>query len=62
MKVGDLIRIRYDDDYWLGHGIVLETAASGKQAKVRWFDVWDRTDDGIEWEQTSALEVISESG
>ena len=62
MKVGDLIRIRYDDDYWLGHGIVLETAASGKQAKVRWFDVWDRTDDGIEWEQTSALEGISESG
>ena len=60
MKVGDLIRIRHDDDYWLGHGIVLETAASGKQAKVRWFDVWDRTDDGIEWEQTSALEVISE--
>ena len=47
MKVGDLIRIRNDDDYWLGHGIVLETAAAGKQAKVRWFDVWDRTDDGI---------------
>ena len=61
MKVGDLIRIRYDDDHWLGHGIVLETAASGKQAKVRWFDVWDRTDDNIEWEQTSALEIISES-
>jgi len=60
MKVGDLIRIRHDDDYWLGYGVVLETAAAGKQAKVRWFDVWDRTDDGIEWEQTSALEIISE--
>ena len=62
MKVGDLIRIRHDDDYWLGYGVVLETAASGKQARVRWFDGWDRTDDGIEWEQTTALEVISEAG
>lgn len=60
MKVGDLVRIRNDDDYWLGHGIVLETAAAGKQAKVRWFDAWKREDDGIEWEQASALEVISE--
>ena len=61
MKVGDLIRIRHDDDYWLGYGIVLDIAAAGKQAKVRWFDVWKREDDGIEWEQTTALEVISES-
>ena len=61
MKVGDLIRIRHDDDYWLGYGIVLETAAAGKQTKIKWFDVWERTDDGIEWEQASALEVISES-
>ena len=60
MKVGDLIKIRHDDDYWLGYGIVLDIAAAGKQAKVRWFDVWKREDDGIEWEQTSALEVISE--
>lgn len=62
MKVGDLIKIRYDDDYWLGYGVVLAVRAAGKQAKVRWFDVWDRTDDGIEWEQTSALEIISEGG
>ena len=61
MKEGDLIRIRHDDDYWLGYGIVLDIAAAGKQAKVRWFDVWKREDDGIEWEQTTALEVISES-
>jgi hypothetical protein len=61
MKVGDLIKIRHDDDYWLGYGIVLDIAAAGKQAKVRWFDVWKREDDGIEWEQTTALEVISES-
>ena len=62
MKVGDLIRIKNDESYWLGHGIVLETAAAGKQARVRWFDVWKREEDGIEWEHTSALEVISESG
>ena len=61
MKAGDLIRIRNDNDYWLGYGIVLDIAAAGKQAKVRWFDVWKREDDGIEWEQTSALEVVSES-
>ena len=61
MKVGDLIRIKHDETYWLGHGIVLQIRAAGKQAKVKWFDVWERTDDGIEWEQTSALEIISES-
>jgi|TARA_B100000085_G_C18536501_1_gene510230 hypothetical protein len=58
MKVGDLVRIRHDTTHWLGHGVVLEIRAAGKQAKIRWFDAWD--EDQIEWEQASALEVISE--
>ena len=59
MKVGDLIRFKGDDWHWLGHGVVLEVRASGKQAKIRWFDDWDEDND-IDWEQTSALEIISE--
>ena len=46
MKAGDLIKIRHDDDYWLGYGVVLETAAAGQQAKVMWFDKWKREDVG----------------
>ena len=59
MKVGDLIRFKGDDWHWLGHGVVLEARASGKQAKIRWFDDCDEDND-IDWEQTSALEIISE--
>ena len=59
MKVGDLVRFKGDDWHWLGHGVVLEVRASGKQAKIRWFDDWDEDND-IDWEQTSALEIISE--
>tara|TARA_B100000212_G_scaffold247382_1_gene188975 strand:- start:1429 stop:1611 length:183 start_codon:yes stop_codon:yes gene_type:complete len=59
MKVGDLVRFKGDDWHWLGHGIILEVRASGKQAMIRWFDDWD--DEDIDWEQTSVLEIISES-
>ncbi len=59
MKVGDLVKIRGDDWHWLGHGVVLAVRCSSKQAMIRWFDDWD--EDEIEWEQTSALEIISES-
>ncbi len=62
MKVGDLIRIRHDDSYWLGHGIVLAVRCSGRQAKIRWFDDWNEDEVEVEWEQTSALEIISEGG
>ena len=58
MKVGDLVRIRDDAFYWLGYGIVLAVRCSGRQAKIRWFDDWN--EDEIEWEQTTALEIISE--
>ena len=33
MKVGDLIRIKHDETYWLGHGIVLEIAAAGNRLR-----------------------------
>ena len=59
MKVGDLVRFKGDDWHWLGHGIILEDRASGEQAMVRGFDDWD--DEDIDWEQTSVLEIISES-
>jgi len=58
MKVGNLVRFRDDAFYWLGYGIVLETRASGKQAKIKWFDDWDEEE--VDWEQTGALEIISE--
>ena len=61
MKVGDLVRIRYDEQLWLGHGIILELRGDDKKyfyAKVRWFDQWDEQE--FEWEVISALEVISE--
>ena len=60
MKVGDLVRFKGDAWHWLGHGVVLEVRASGKQAKIMWFDDWDEDDD-IDWEQTGALEILSES-
>ena len=59
MRVGDLVRFRGDDWHWLGHGLVLAVRASGKQAMIKWFDDWDEDDD-IDWEQTGALEIISE--
>ena len=59
MKVGDLIRFNGDAFHWLGYGGALDLRASGKQAKIRWFDDWDLEE--IEWEQTGALEVLSES-
>ena len=59
MKVGDLIKFRHDSYGLFGHGVVLEIAPLGGQAKVRWFDDWD--DEEIAWETTSLLEVISES-
>jgi len=61
MKVGDLVRIRHDENLWLGHGIVLELRGDEQPyyAKVRWFDQWDEQE--FEWEVISALEVISES-
>ena len=59
MKVGDLVRFKGDCWHWLGHGLVLAVRCSGKQAMIRWFDDWD--EDEIEWEQTSALEILSES-
>ena len=62
MKVGDLVRIRHDDNYWLGHGIVLAVRCSSKQAMIRWFDDWNEDEVEVEWEQTSALEIISEGG
>ncbi len=62
MKIGDLVMFRHDYVYWLGHGVILQIRSAGKQAKVRWFDTWERTDDGVEWEQTSALEIVSEGG
>ena len=61
MKVGDLVRFKGDDWYWLGHGLVLAVRCSGKQAMIKWFDDWDEDDD-IDWEQTGALEVLSEGG
>ena len=60
MKVGDLVRFKGDCWHWLGHGLVLAVRCSGKQAMIRWFDDWDGDDD-IDWEQTGALEIISES-
>ncbi len=60
MKVGDLVTFKGDDWRWLGHGVVLGVRASGKQAKIRWFDDWDEDDD-IDWQQTGALEILSES-
>ena len=59
MKVGDLVRFKGDCWHWLGHGLVLAVRCSGKQAMIRWFDDWDEDND-IDWEQTSALEIISE--
>ena len=59
MKVGDLVRIRHDTAHWLGHGLVLAVRCSGKQAMIKWFDDWEEDDD-IDWEQTGALEIMSE--
>ena len=59
MKVGDLVRFKGDDWHWLGHGVVLDLRTSGRYAKIRWFDDWEEDDD-VEWEQTGALEVLSE--
>ena len=60
MKVGNLVRIKHDTAHWLGHGIVFAIRCSGRQAKIRWFDDWDEDEVEVEWEQTSALEIISE--
>ena len=60
MKIGDLVKFQGDCYLWLGHGIVLAVRCSGRQAMIRWFDDWDEDDD-IDWEQTGALEILSES-
>ena len=62
MKAGDLVRFKGDDWHWLGHGLVLAVRCSGRQAKIRWFDDWNEDEVEVEWEQTSALEIISEGG
>ena len=62
VKVGSIVRIRYDNDFWLGHGIVLAvrgTGTSADQTQVRWFDNFDE-EPPVVWEMTSALEVVSE--
>ena len=59
MKVGDLVKVKNDPAGWLGHGIVLDIKASGKQVKVHWVDEWEECP--IDWSSISTLEVISES-
>ncbi len=59
MKVGDLVRVKNDPDGWLGHGIVLDIKASGKQVKVHLVDEWEECP--IDWYTMGTLEVISGS-
>ena len=58
MKVGDLVKVKNDPAGWLGHGIVLDIKASGKQVKVHWVDEWEECP--IDWRSTGALTVVSE--
>ena len=60
MKVGDLVKVKNDPDGWLGHGIVLDVKAMGKQVKVHWVDEWEECP--IDWSSMWTLEVISEAG
>ncbi len=61
IKKGDLVKLGNDPDFFFGFGVVVDILRSGKLAKIYWFDNFS-VQNNIDWEQTTALEVMSEGG
>ena len=61
IKKGDLVKLGNDPDFFFGFGVVIDILRSGKLAKIYWFDNFS-VQNNIDWEQTTALEVMSEGG
>ena len=61
IKVGDLVRFKYESSSWGGHGVVMHTKKQiedGREVvKVRWFD--DFQQEPIDWTYIEQLEIIS---
>lgn len=61
IKTGDLVKLGNDPDFFFGYGVVVDILTGGRLAKIYWFDNFS-IQNNIDWEQTTALEVMSEGG
>ena len=61
IKTGDLVKLGNDPDFFFGYGVVVDILTGSRLAKIYWFDNFS-VQNNIDWEQTTALEVMSEGG